>query len=93
LEATIEQDVAWQIRINREARNLSQKQLADRIGSKQSSIARAEDTAYGRHSIAMLLKIAHAFGCALLIRFVSYNDFLAMTEDKSVETLPVPENE
>lgn len=89
LEASIEQDVAWQIRLNREARGLSQKDLADLIGSKQSSIARAEDTAYGRHSITTLVKIAHAFGCALLVRFVSYKEFLKTTEDTSVEALTV----
>lgn len=93
MEATVEQDVAWQIKINRESRNLNQKELAEIIGSKQSSISRAEDPTYGKHSIAMLVKIAHAFGCALLVRFVSYRDFVATTRETSVEALTVPSNE
>jgi ribosome-binding protein aMBF1 (putative translation factor) len=93
LESCLEQDVAWQIRLNREAREMSQKTLADAVGTKQSSIARAEDTTYGKHSLSMLVKIAHAFGCALLVRFVDYREFLARTKDTSVNALTVDTDE
>ena len=75
MEASLEQDIAWQVRINREARGLSQVDLANLIGTHQSAISRAEDPAYGKLSIGTLTKIAHAFECALLLRFVSYEDF------------------
>ena len=93
LESSLEQDVAWQIRLNREARNMTQAELAEAIGTRQSSIARAEDTSYGKHSLAMLTKIAHAFGCALLLRFVSYREFLDRSSDTSPEAMTVPPNE
>lgn len=73
MESSVEQGIAWQIRINREMRKLSQSDLAKRIGSKQSAISRAEDTTYGRHRIETLVKIANAFDCALQIKFVSYS--------------------
>jgi ribosome-binding protein aMBF1 (putative translation factor) len=87
LESCLQQDVAWQIRLNREARSMSQDDLAQAIGTRQSSIARAEDTTYGRHSLAMLTKIAHAFDCALLVRFVSYAELLDRISDTSAEAL------
>lgn len=73
MESAIEQGVAWQIKINREKRCLSQTDLARRIGSKQSAISRAEDTTYGRHRLETLVKIANAFDCALQIKFIPYS--------------------
>jgi len=49
---------------------LTQKQLADLIGSDQSAIARLEDADYEGHSIAMLRRIATALGKRLDIRLV-----------------------
>lgn len=83
MESCVEQDIAWQIRINRANRNMTQKDLASSIGSKQSAIARWEDPAYGSHSIPSLVKIANAFGCALVVRFAPYSKFLEMTKDTS----------
>lgn len=72
-EAAVEQGVAWQIRVNREARGLSQRELAARIGTHQSAVSRLEDPEHGRHTIPTLLKIAKAFDCALLIKLVPYS--------------------
>lgn len=44
----------------REQAGLTQQQLAERIGSRQSVIARLEDADYSGHSLTMLAKIAHA---------------------------------
>ena len=89
LEACLEQDIAWQIRLNREAKGMTQAELAELVGTRQSSIARAEDTTYGKHSLAMLAKIANAFGCGLLVRFVPYEEFLESVRDTSPEVLTV----
>ena len=89
VESCLEQDVAWQIRLNREARDMSQDELASRVRTRQSSIARAENPSYGKHSLAMLTKIAHAFNCALLVRFVSYEEFVKATADTSPEAMTV----
>jgi transcriptional regulator with XRE-family HTH domain len=87
--ACLEQDIAWQVRVNREERGWTQAQLASRIGTHQSAVARAEDYSYGRLSVTTLTKIAKAFRCALLFRFVSYDRFAKEVEDTSAGALYV----
>jgi DNA-binding XRE family transcriptional regulator len=48
--------------------NLTQKELADRIGTKQSAISRLENDDYNP-SVELLDKVAHALGKKLEIRF------------------------
>ncbi|MFN4788849.1 MAG: helix-turn-helix domain-containing protein, partial [Pseudanabaena sp.] len=57
-EASLNAIVAQLIYEARTARGLTQKQLADRVGTKQSAIARLEDADYDGHSLSMLQKIA-----------------------------------
>lgn len=71
-EAAIEQGVAWQVRVNREQRGLTQGELAAKIQTQQSAVSRMEDPEYGAHSLQQLIKVAHAFDCALLVKFISY---------------------
>jgi predicted transcriptional regulator len=49
---------------------LTQKELADRIGTKQSAIARLEDADYDGHSLSMLQKIAGALNQRVEIKFL-----------------------
>ncbi|MCY7320620.1 MAG: helix-turn-helix transcriptional regulator, partial [Phormidesmis sp. CAN_BIN36] len=49
---------------------LTQQQLADRIGTKQSVIARLEDAEYEGHSLSMLQKIAQALDQQLEIHLI-----------------------
>jgi transcriptional regulator with XRE-family HTH domain len=53
----------------RTTRGLTQKELADRIGTKQSAIARLEDADYDGHSLSMLQKIAGALNQRVEIKF------------------------
>lgn len=46
--------------------NLSQKQLAELIGTKQSVISRLEDDDYGGHSLTMLARISAALNRQLV---------------------------
>jgi ribosome-binding protein aMBF1 (putative translation factor) len=67
LRARIEVDklnmrVAQMIYDARQKAGLTQKQLADLIGSKQQVIARLEDADYEGHSLTMLQRIAAALG-------------------------------
>lgn len=87
MEAAIEQGVAWQIKINREHRSLSQKELALRIGSAQSAISRAEDPSYGRHRLETLVKVANAFDCALQVKFIPYSQLAKDSDDLSPNAL------
>lgn len=59
-EASINAEVAQLIYEARTKAGLTQKQLADLIGTKQPVIARLEDADYEGHSLSMLQKIAHA---------------------------------
>lgn len=72
--ASVEQGIAWQIKLNRELRGLSQSELAELIHSKQSAISRMEDPTYGCHSLKKLLDIARVFDCALSVKLISYSE-------------------
>jgi len=61
-------DLAMLVREMREAAALSQKQLADRVGTTQSVIARLEDAQYTGQSLRMLERIATACGVNLKLR-------------------------
>jgi predicted transcriptional regulator len=50
---------------------LTQHQLADRIGAKQSLIARLEDAEYEGHSLLMLQKIARALNQRLEVHLIA----------------------
>jgi predicted transcriptional regulator len=68
-EASLNAIVAELIYEARTARGLTQKQLADRVGTKQSAIARLEDADYDGHSLSMLQKIAGALNQKVEIKF------------------------
>ena len=55
---TINTEVAALIYNARTAAGLTQKQLADLVGTKQPNIARLEDADYQGHSLSMLQRIA-----------------------------------
>ncbi|AMK75640.1 hypothetical protein A1342_06705 [Methylomonas methanica] len=93
MEACIEQDIAWQIRINRTKRSMTQRQLAKKLKTTQTSIARWEDPCYGRHSIPSLLKVAHAFGCALSVRLIPYSKLAVQASDTSDDAFFAPSYE
>jgi predicted XRE-type DNA-binding protein len=62
--------LANQIHALREERKLSQAQLARRIGTHQSAVARMEQNTYRGYTVATLAKIAAAAGKHLEVRFV-----------------------
>lgn len=78
MKEAVDQGIAWQIKINRERRGLSQKQLAATLKTQQSAISRLEDPNYGAHSLDTLKEVARAFDCALLLKLVPYS---ALAED------------
>ncbi len=68
-EASLNAEVAQLIYEARTSRGLTQKELADRIGTKQSAIARLEDADYDGHSLSMLQKIARVLNQKVEIKF------------------------
>ena len=65
-ERTLHQiDLALLVREMREDARLTQTELARKIGTTQSVIARLEDAEYSGHSLTMVERIATACGVAL----------------------------
>jgi ribosome-binding protein aMBF1 (putative translation factor) len=69
-EARINDDVARKIVALREENGLSQRALAEMIGTTASVICRLEDADYEGHSLTMLNKIARALNKRLSINFI-----------------------
>lgn len=92
MEASITQGVAWQIRINREARGWSPAELAKHAGLEASTIAIYEDTEVdlGALSLGVLSQIAHAFGVVLRVDFTSYATLAQSSEHLTEADLYVP---
>lgn len=67
-EASINAEVAQLIYQARTSSGLTQKQLAELVGTKQPVIARLEDADYEGHSLSMLQRIAHALNQRVVIR-------------------------
>lgn len=63
-------DIAFQIRELREKAGLTQKQLAELVGTKQSNIARIEDAEYTRYTLTTLEKVTKALKAKLEIKIV-----------------------
>jgi ribosome-binding protein aMBF1 (putative translation factor) len=62
--------IAMQIHRLRTKAGLSQKQLAQLVGTTQSVISRLESTEYSGHSMNMLEKIAAALRCEVRVDLV-----------------------
>src|SRR5580704_11807542 len=58
-------DLALLVREMREDAGLTQAELAKKVGTTQSAIARLEDAEYSGHSLTMLERIAAVCGIAL----------------------------
>jgi ribosome-binding protein aMBF1 (putative translation factor) len=68
-ERTLQQiDLALLVREMREDAGFTQTELAKRVGTTQSVIARLEDAEYAGHSLTMLERIAAACGVGLRLR-------------------------
>ena len=63
-------DIALQLAALRQARGLTQKQVAEMLGTKQQAIARLEDPAYSGHSLSMVRKYVEALGASLDVTIV-----------------------
>ena len=70
-DAVVNAEVAQLIHDVRTKAKLTQKQLAEIVGTTQSVIARLEDADYEGHSLSMLQRIAASVNKRLEVRFVS----------------------
>lgn len=63
-------EVALQLAVLRKARGISQKQLADKIGTSQQQISRLESPSYQGHSLSMLRRVVEALGGSLKVEIL-----------------------
>lgn len=82
-ESSLNAELAQLIYTARTQAGLTQQQLADRIGTKQSVIARLEDADYEGHSLSMLQKIARALNQRLEVNLIPIADFVEYLRPKS----------
>jgi transcriptional regulator with XRE-family HTH domain len=68
-QEVINVQIAQQVYDLRTSTNLSQKELADLIGTQELVISRIEDADYEGHSLTLLKRIAEALGKKLVITF------------------------
>jgi transcriptional regulator with XRE-family HTH domain len=76
VESNISKALAFQIRSLRDQAGWSQQSLAEKIGSNQNAVYRAENPNYGKQTITTLKKIAAAFDVALVVRFVPFSELV-----------------
>jgi len=72
-EESVNAAVAQMICDARAEAGLTQKELADRIGTRQPVIARLEDAEYKGHSLSMLTRIAEALNRSLRVDMTPKN--------------------
>lgn len=87
VEAELVNGIANQIRVLRQQREWTQKDLAEKIGTTQGVVSRLEDPSYGRYSIKTLLNLASIFDVAFLTRFVPFSQAVAVTWDTQRQNL------
>lgn len=90
VESFLNTFIAAQIKANREKRGLSQSDLADLAGMKQSRISALENVNYSSWSIRTLRRLAAAFDLVLVVRFESFGAVLNDIADFKRETLERP---
>lgn len=79
-------DIALQLAALRRARGLTQKEVAEMLGTKQQAIARLEDPAYTGHSLGMVRKYVEALGASLDVIVVPVETSSAYSAPKKPQT-------
>ena len=79
--------IATQIKVLREQRQLTQKELAERAGMAQPRIAVLEDVNYSSWSISTLRRLAEAFDVRLSVKFETFSSLIPEIERLGRDTL------
>jgi DNA-binding XRE family transcriptional regulator len=61
-------DVAMQLAALRKETGLSQKDLAERVGTSQQQISRLESPSYEGHSLSMIRRVAEVLGASVRVQ-------------------------
>lgn len=87
VESFLNSSLATQIKVLRQGRNLSQRDLAALIGTKQSAVSKLEDPAYEGWTLKTLQKLARAFDVSLDVQFVAFGQMLDRIAGYSARSL------
>lgn len=68
--------IATMVRSLREQRGWSQQELAERLGTTQTTVSRIENPDYGKLSLSTLLSLAAAFDLPLWVEMPNWRDWL-----------------
>lgn len=93
IEESIKMVLPYQIQANRVKRDWSQAILGKKADMKQNAVSRLESMDYGNLNINTLLRLAEAFDCGLLVKFVPFSRLVTEFEDVSPFALEVAEFE
>ena len=63
-------EIAETIKSQREAKGMSQSELAHILQTKQSRVSQMEDPLYARYSLSTLVKVADALECRVSVDFM-----------------------
>lgn len=88
-EESVKTSLPFQIKAMREQRNWSQIVLGNKSSMKQNAISRLESAEYGTLNINTLIRLANAFDCGLLVKFVPFSRLVKEFEDVSPNALEV----
>jgi len=86
-------DIALQLVALRQARGLTQNQVAELLGTKQQAIARLEDPTYTGHSLSMVRRYVEALGASLDVTIVPIEDMGAYASRRGSKSLSVREEQ
>jgi transcriptional regulator with XRE-family HTH domain len=86
IEEEAASDIAAAIIELRKRRGLTQKQLAELTGMKQSAISRLENARYSRWSFATIVRIAKALGARIDFRLEAIEDVYRGRTEKAAES-------
>lgn len=86
-ESFLDSYIATQIKVLREQHQLSQKGLAELLGTGQGVISRVENVNYSKWNVSTLKKLARAFRVRLKVSFETYGSLLNEVQAFSREAL------
>jgi transcriptional regulator with XRE-family HTH domain len=88
VSSQIDMAIPYQVRAMRG--KMSQGELAEKTGMKQSRISAIERPGYGNLTLTTLKRLAAAFDVALIVRFAPFSDLVEWSENFSPDTFHVP---
>lgn len=84
------QTLAMQIRVMRQKKDLTQKELASELGTSQNAIYRLENPKGARPNVSTLERLAAYFDVALVVRFAPFSELSNWTLNLSAQSIDVP---